>query len=80
MVEVNIGMNRCGIRIGEPVVNFIKKINKLQGLKFLGIFAYEGHAVFIESLEERYKETNIALEKVSHTKELLEKESIFFVK
>jgi len=77
LVEVNIGMDRCGVEPGEPVVNFVKKLNELPGLNFLGIIAYEGHAVFIETLKERQKETNRALEKVSYTKELLEKESIF---
>ncbi len=77
LVEVNIGMNRCGVESGEPAMHFIKKLQELQGLIFLGIMAYEGHVMFIESLEERQKVTAKALEKVSNTKQLLENESIF---
>lgn len=76
LIELNIGMNRCGVEPGESAVDLIKKLNSLQGLNFLGIMAYEGHVMFIESLEERQKETIKALEKVSQTKQLLEKESI----
>ncbi len=77
LVEVNIGMNRCGVEPGEPALELVKKINKLRGLKFLGIMAYEGHTVFIESLEERKRETLSSLRKVSETKQILHQNHIF---
>ena len=76
LVELNIGMNRCGVDPGEPAVKLVQKINKLQGLKFLGIMAYEGHTVFIKSYEERKTETIKALKKVSETKRMLKKNGI----
>lgn len=76
LIEVNIGMNRCGVEPGKPALQLVKKILKLKSLNFLGIMAYEGHTVFIESLEERKKEALKALNKVSETKEILKKEGI----
>jgi D-serine deaminase-like pyridoxal phosphate-dependent protein len=77
LVEVNIGMNRCGVEPGVSTLKLVHKINNLKGLNFLGIMAYEGHTMFIESLRERQKETIKALKKVSETKKILEKEGIF---
>jgi D-serine deaminase-like pyridoxal phosphate-dependent protein len=76
LVELNIGMNRCGVEPGETALKLVQKINDLKGLKFLGIMAYEGHTVFIESYEERQKETIEALKKVSETKQILKREGI----
>lgn len=76
LVEVNIGMNRCGAEPGEPTLKLVQKINDLKGLKFLGIMAYEGHTVFIKSYEERKSEVMKALKKVSETKQILEKKGI----
>ena len=76
LVELNIGMNRCGVAPGEPAVKLVQKINELKGLKFLGIMAYEGHTVFIESYEERKNEAIKALKKVSETKQMLKKKGI----
>ncbi len=72
LIELNVGMDRCGLEPGEPALQFVNRIKQLKGLKFLGIMAYEGHTVFIESLEERKKEAIKALQKVSQTKQLLE--------
>jgi len=72
LVDLNIGMNRCGVESGEPTLKLVKKLDILKGLNFLGIMAYEGHTVFIESLEERKKETIKSLQKVSQTKQILE--------
>lgn len=77
LIEVNIGMNRCGVEPGVPALDLVKKINTLKGLNFLGIMAYEGHTVFIESLEERKKETLKALQMVTETKQMLGKEGLF---
>ena len=76
LVELNIGMNRCGVDPGEPALTLVQKINNLKGLKFLGIMAYEGHTVFIESYEERKNETIKALKKVSETIQVFKKKGI----
>jgi D-serine deaminase-like pyridoxal phosphate-dependent protein len=76
LIELNIGMNRCGVDPGEPALRLVQKISQLRGLKFLGIMAYEGHTVFLKSLEERTIETIKALKKMSETKQLLKKNDI----
>jgi len=72
LVEINLGMDRCGVPPGEPALKLARKVRDEGGLSFLGIMGYEGHAVFIESFEERKQQTEKALEKEIETKELLE--------
>lgn len=42
LVEVNVGQDRCGVEPGETVVKLAKEIQKLPGLTFKGIQAYQG--------------------------------------
>jgi len=72
LIELNIGMNRCGVEPGEAALNLVQEIKNLKGLKFMGIMAYEGHAVFIESFKERQVEVMKSLKKVSETRKILE--------
>jgi len=41
LVKINIGGNRFGILPGEPVVNFVKELSRLSGIRFAGIYAHE---------------------------------------
>ncbi|MEW6523588.1 MAG: DSD1 family PLP-dependent enzyme [Bacillota bacterium] len=43
VVEVDIGMQRCGVKPGEPVVELAQVTGELAGLKFLGVMGWEGH-------------------------------------
>lgn len=42
LVDVNLGLNRCGVQPGEPGVTLARLILE-QGLRFRGIMGYEGH-------------------------------------
>jgi D-serine deaminase-like pyridoxal phosphate-dependent protein len=53
LVEVNIGQNRCGVEPGEPAVLLARHVAQAPGLTFAGLMGYEGHLVFVPSLEER---------------------------
>lgn len=53
LIDVNVGMNRCGVAPGEECVEFAKQISELPGLELAGIMGYEGHAVLVENIEER---------------------------
>jgi D-serine deaminase-like pyridoxal phosphate-dependent protein len=43
LVEVNIGMNRCGVEPGEPALELAKHIGKFRSLRFDGLQGYDGH-------------------------------------
>ena len=76
LVEVNIGLNRCGVTPGEEALQLAQEIVKNKGLEFKGLMGYEGHTVFIESYEERKRETIKALKLLMDTKELVEQNGL----
>ena len=57
LVEVNIGMNRCGIAPGEATVGLAREIVAFSGLRLAGLMGWEGH---VTALEGAIKEARIA--------------------
>ena len=57
LVEVNIGMNRCGIAPGDATVALAHEIVALRGLHLAGLMGWEGH---VTALEGATKEAKIA--------------------
>lgn len=53
LVDVNSGMNRCGVDPGEPTIELAKTIASSPGLEFMGLHGYEGHVQAVADLEER---------------------------
>ncbi|MBI4531270.1 MAG: DSD1 family PLP-dependent enzyme [Candidatus Latescibacteria bacterium] len=53
LVEVDIGMHRCGIDPGEPAVELTQHVCRSEGLRFVGVMGYEGHLVMTVNEEER---------------------------
>src|SRR5215211_975609 len=53
VVEVDIGLKRCGTQPGEPTVKLAKEIHRRRGLKFEGMMAWEGHALRIKDIDEK---------------------------
>lgn len=71
-VEVNVGMERCGVEPGEPVVALAHQISGSPGLRFSGLQAYHGKAQHLLTYEERGEAIESAVEKVKLTKRFLE--------
>src|SRR3984885_2547637 len=42
LVDVNVGLNRCGVQPGEPACTLAKSAVE-KGLRFRGLMGYEGH-------------------------------------
>lgn len=57
LIELNIGMNRCGIQPGSNTVDFIRQLSQMPGLEIKGLMGWEGHVVQMQDLQE--KETAI---------------------
>ena len=53
LVEVDVGMGRCGVRRIEDAVALARQIDRASHLDFAGVMGYEGHAVLIEDAAER---------------------------
>jgi D-serine deaminase-like pyridoxal phosphate-dependent protein len=43
LVELDIGMDRCGITPGAPAVELAKLVSDTKGVRLAGIMGYEGH-------------------------------------
>lgn len=72
LVEVNVGLNRCGVRPAKPALELVQEITKLKNLAFRGVMGYEG-GLFIEDLEEKEKKCRECNRLLVETKELIEK-------
>lgn len=53
IIEVDVGMGRCGVRTAEDAIRLAKAATAADGLVFRGVMGYEGHAVFIGDRAER---------------------------
>lgn len=71
LVEVNIGMERCGVLPGLPTLQLAQAIVAMPGLRFEGLMGYEGHAVFLPDADERRRVAEASLEQLVSTAALL---------
>ncbi len=71
LVEVDIGMRRCGVPAGEAVLALAHKVQKTRGLRFDGLQAYEGHLVTLPDFEERRRRVTEAMRPLAETREQL---------
>ncbi len=53
VVEVNVGMDRAGVEPGQPAVEMAKKVHGREGVRFVGLMAWEGHTIKIPNPEEK---------------------------
>ena len=60
IVEINVGMNRCGVD-NNAAVGLAKKISEAPGLRFDGLMGYEGHTVAERDYETRKTESEKAM-------------------
>lgn len=61
LIEVNVGMNRCGLDAHDDALALARHIADKDALEFRGLMGYEGHAVFIEDEAERRREVEFAM-------------------
>jgi D-serine deaminase-like pyridoxal phosphate-dependent protein len=52
LVELNVGLDRCGVPTGEAARELALRCAELKGLEFRGLMAYEGHAVMMAREEK----------------------------
>ncbi len=61
VIEVDIGMKRCGVQPGIPALLLATQIAATSGLRFAGVFGYEGHLLRAWPLEEKERQIREAL-------------------
>jgi D-serine deaminase-like pyridoxal phosphate-dependent protein len=52
LVEVNVGLDRCGVAPGESALELVRGIARLGNLRFRGVMGYEG-GLFLKDPEEK---------------------------
>ncbi|MGQ9514824.1 MAG: DSD1 family PLP-dependent enzyme [Thermoproteota archaeon] len=76
IVEVDVGMKRCGVQPGKEALSLARQICKMEGINLRGLMGYEGHVVYIENFGERRIECLKALKQLLDTKSLLENDGL----
>ena len=76
LVELNIGMERCGVLPGEPALALAQRVAASPGLRLEGVMGYEGHTVFIQDPQERREKTEASVELLVDTANLLRRHGI----
>jgi len=76
LVEVDIGMGRCGTPPGEPALTLVRQVLERPGVRFDGLQAFEGHLVYVADTEERRQRTLEGMQRVLDTRRLIERAGI----
>ncbi|MBX3411410.1 MAG: DSD1 family PLP-dependent enzyme [Pirellulales bacterium] len=71
IVEVDIGMHRCGVAPGEATLELAKLIDAAPGIELAGIMGYEGHLLTLEDPNEKRTRVEQAIGMLTETKDLL---------
>jgi D-serine deaminase-like pyridoxal phosphate-dependent protein len=65
LVDVNVGMPRCGVQPGEPTVALARRVADASGLSLQGVMGYEGQTVGIPDREKRETMTLGAMKRLT---------------
>jgi 3-hydroxy-D-aspartate aldolase len=76
LVEIDMGMWRCGVAPGEAAATLAKHIAASPGLNFLGLQAYEGKAQHVQAYEDRAKAIDEAAAAVRLSVEAIERQGL----
>ena len=76
LVEVDIGMGRCGVTPGEAALTLARQVADEAQLQFAGLMGYEGHLVMVEDRGERRQRVGEAFMALAETRDLLEQNGL----
>ena len=76
LVEVDIGMHRCGVAPGQPALDLARLVASSSGLSFEGLQGYEGHCVDLRDELERTEQTRAALKLLVETRRHIERSGL----
>jgi D-serine deaminase-like pyridoxal phosphate-dependent protein len=67
LVDVNVGLPRCGIAPGEPALTLARRVEAAPGVRLRGLMGYEGHVVGLEDRGERESRAARAMDRLLST-------------
>ena len=71
LVEVDVGMHRCGVSPGAAAVALARQVADSHGVEFRGVQGYEGHAVMLPTAAERREAAMAAMELLVSTADMM---------
>jgi D-serine deaminase-like pyridoxal phosphate-dependent protein len=69
LVEVDVGMNRCGVAGPEAALAVARQVVDAPALEFRGVMGYEGHVMRVKDAEERAQACRQAMQRVTEVAE-----------
>ena len=76
MVEVDTGMDRCGVDTAQECLALARQVTELPGLRFEGITGYEGHCSLTPEADLRHERQRAAMTFFTGVADLLEANGI----
>jgi D-serine deaminase-like pyridoxal phosphate-dependent protein len=76
LVEVDVGMGRCGVAPGQPALELARLVASSAGMRFEGLQGYEGHCVDLRDETERAAKTRESLKALVETRRLIERSGL----
>lgn len=76
LIEVDIGMKRCGVQPGPPALALARAICESPELVFRGLMGYEGHVLNVRPPEAKIAACALALNHLIETRDLLQAHGI----
>jgi D-serine deaminase-like pyridoxal phosphate-dependent protein len=64
LVEVDVGLNRCGVRSTSEAVKLAQMVDQSESLQFVGVHGFEGHLMGIPGFENRRAAVEYAMKKL----------------
>ena len=71
LVEVNVGMDRCGVEPGEPALALSRVVRETAGLTYRGVMGYEGHTVMVADRQAREEVCQKAMKLLTDTRDFV---------
>lgn len=71
VVEVDVGLHRCGVQPGQATLDLARLATRYAGIHFAGLLGYEGHAVLVTDAEQRAHAAREAMRALVDTAELI---------
>jgi D-serine deaminase-like pyridoxal phosphate-dependent protein len=72
LVEVDIGMSRCGVEPGEATLRLARQVALRPGLRFVGLQGYDGHLQLLADRADKEAKCRAGLDQLAATRRLLE--------
>lgn len=71
LIDLDVGMERCGVRNKEDALQLAEQVSKQRGLGFEGMMGYEGHCMLEPDPELRVQKAHAAMDKLMEAVDFL---------